>query len=82
MNDTEVERMWKEAVVTYSEILSKHFTGGTEETFEKPVKTVGVPAENRTRYFPNTSLELYCWSQWRVSVNMAMKLLVLQFMSG
>jgi hypothetical protein len=77
VNDTEVVRISKEAVATYSEVLSQHFTGGTGDTFEKPVKIVGVSTENRTGHLPNTSLELYCWSEWRVFENTAMNLLVL-----
>jgi hypothetical protein len=35
MND-ESERMWKEAVVAYFDVLSRHFHGGTEESHEYP----------------------------------------------
>jgi hypothetical protein len=32
----ELERMWKEAVMAYFKVLSRHFPGGTEENHEKP----------------------------------------------
>jgi hypothetical protein len=35
MND-ELERMWKEAVVAKFKILSRYFSGGTEENHEHP----------------------------------------------
>jgi hypothetical protein len=34
--NTELERMWKEAVVTYFVVLSQHLSGGVEENDEEP----------------------------------------------
>jgi hypothetical protein len=35
VND-ELERMWKEEVMAYLSVLSRHFPGRTEENYEKP----------------------------------------------
>jgi hypothetical protein len=77
LNDTELGRMWKEPVVAHADVASQHFTGVTEKSFEKPIKIISVAAQNRTGYFPNTSLELHCRNQWLDSVNTAINLLVL-----
>jgi hypothetical protein len=34
----ELERIWKETIVSEFTVLSRHFTGGTEENHEKPVR--------------------------------------------
>jgi hypothetical protein len=34
--NTEFERIWKEAVVTYFVVLSRHLSGGVEENHEEP----------------------------------------------
>jgi hypothetical protein len=34
--NNELERVWKEAIVTYFKILPRHLTGGTEENHGKP----------------------------------------------
>jgi hypothetical protein len=44
------ERTREEAVVTYFKILSPHLPGITEINHGKPVITLCVPAEIRTRY--------------------------------
>jgi hypothetical protein len=36
--NNKLERMWKEAVMVYSEILVRHFLGGTEENHKIPVR--------------------------------------------
>jgi hypothetical protein len=43
----ELERTWKEAVVTRSRFSPETCLGGTEEIPENPVRTVGVPAKIR-----------------------------------
>jgi hypothetical protein len=34
ITNNEQERIWKEAVVTYCKVLSRHLPGGTEENHE------------------------------------------------
>jgi hypothetical protein len=34
LKDNELERMWKEAVVAFLKVLSRHLPGGTEENDE------------------------------------------------
>jgi hypothetical protein len=36
--DEELERTWKDAVMAYFKILSKHLPGGTDDKYESPVK--------------------------------------------
>jgi hypothetical protein len=42
MNDDTV-RMWKEEVVAYSKVLSRHLSGGTDENHEKLESGERVP---------------------------------------
>jgi hypothetical protein len=51
MND-ELERMWKEAILTKFGPLSQHSSGGTEEEAESQ-------AEIRTEHFLNTYQKVY-----------------------
>jgi hypothetical protein len=51
MVNTELEKMWKEAVVTKT---------GTEETHNKPVRRGCDPSEIQSRHLPNTSQKDYC----------------------
>jgi hypothetical protein len=45
MNDG-LERMWKEAVVAYFKVLSRHLPGGTEESHENSsFRIPGLQAE-------------------------------------
>lgn len=38
--NNELERMWKELVISSLKVLSWHFPGGTKENYKKPVKIV------------------------------------------
>jgi hypothetical protein len=42
------------------EELSRNFSEGTVEHDEKPVTTVGIPAETRTEHLPDASVQRYC----------------------
>jgi hypothetical protein len=55
IGDDELERMWKEAVVAYFKVLSRHSPGGTEEN----TKTLSQDslAELGAGYLPNTKQE-------------------------
>jgi hypothetical protein len=44
VND-ELERMWKEEVMAYFKVLSRHLPGRPAKTHEKLVRTDGVYAE-------------------------------------
>jgi hypothetical protein len=50
MNE-EFETIWK------GNMLWRHFSRGTEETHENPVRVTGVPADIRTENLQHTSLE-------------------------
>jgi hypothetical protein len=40
------------------EVLSRHLPGGTEGSHEKPVGTVGCPAETRTEHPPHPQIQV------------------------
>jgi hypothetical protein len=51
----ELEMMWKDAVVVYTQVPSRHSLGRGEKNHENiSVRTVTFPADIRTRHFPNT----------------------------
>jgi hypothetical protein len=41
----ELERLWKEAVVTYLKVVSQHFYGGMEESSENSVSIVALSTD-------------------------------------
>jgi hypothetical protein len=43
--DSELERIWKEAVVAYFRALSQHLPGGNMENHDKPVRICGLQAQ-------------------------------------
>jgi hypothetical protein len=43
--NNELERIWKEAVVAYFNVLSRHLPGEAEENYEKSVRFAGLQAE-------------------------------------
>jgi hypothetical protein len=56
VNDDELGRIWKEAVVAY---LRYYLGICVEENHEKPGRIVGVSDKNQSQHLPNTSLERY-----------------------
>jgi hypothetical protein len=59
LND-ELERMWKEAVVTYIKALSQHFTTGTLKNHENfSIKIAGNLENNLNGTPPSTSRYRY-----------------------
>jgi hypothetical protein len=54
--NTDLERMWKEVVVACFQVLYQHLPGVVERTTETLATRVGLRAEIRTRYLPNTKL--------------------------
>jgi hypothetical protein len=61
--NNELERVWKEAAVAQSEVLSRHLPGRTEVNYEK-LRRVRVPTETQTRYLSNTSQKRYRLGQY------------------
>jgi hypothetical protein len=52
--------MWNEAAVAYFKVLSRHLRLVAEKIYGYiSVRIVGVPAESRTWYLPNTSQKIY-----------------------
>jgi hypothetical protein len=49
LTNNELERMWKEAIVTWCEVLSRYLSGGTEDDHEEPVEIVYLRTEIRFR---------------------------------
>jgi hypothetical protein len=55
--NNELERIWKEVIMAYFEVVSQSFSGGSE------IPTVGlisVLAEIQTKHLPTRSLKCYC----------------------
>jgi hypothetical protein len=55
---TELETVWKRAVVAWYEALSRHLPGGTEENDGRP-RMAGLRADIWTRDLPNTGHNCY-----------------------
>jgi hypothetical protein len=45
IEEYELERIWKEAVMAQFNVLSRHLPGGTEEDQGKPVRITGLRAD-------------------------------------
>jgi hypothetical protein len=60
MMDDELERIWKEVIMTYYEILFCHLFGYTAENHRKP----GLRAGIQTRILPNTKQENHHHTYW------------------
>jgi hypothetical protein len=59
VNDDELERIWKEVVVTYIiELLSQHLPGRLRKIM-KNLMMSSVPPWIRTEHLSNTNLERY-----------------------
>jgi hypothetical protein len=54
--NNELERLWKDVVVTGFDILSWHLSGTAKEDHENPVRIAPVPAKIQTGHL-NTSLQ-------------------------
>jgi hypothetical protein len=60
--NNELERMCKEAVMTYFKVISWHSPRGTDENHEKPVKS-SIPAKIQTKHLQNRNQKHYCLSE-------------------
>jgi hypothetical protein len=49
----DLERMWKEAVLVYFEVLSRNVLGGTEENHKKSISIAGLQTRDLNPGSPN-----------------------------
>jgi hypothetical protein len=64
LDDSELERIWKEFMTAFFNILFRHLSGGNEENHKNLSRVVGVPDEIRYGVLRNTSQARYCFSQF------------------